>query len=93
MQYVLQLASYVMVKLSTRHVIVLPGSLDDEVLHGLDQAALDVSRGTGLDSSVDQTLPTTHGVEEELLQTPLKQFTLHQSIKPAGELTLATDQR
>lgn len=66
MQHVLQLA-HMMDYLSTGHALP-PSSLDNEVLHGLDQAALDVARGTGLDSSVNQTLTTTHGVEEKLLQ-------------------------
>lgn len=40
---------------------------DHEVFHGLHQAALDVPSGGGLDSSVDQTLAPSHGVEEQLL--------------------------
>lgn len=41
--------------------------LDDEVLHGLDEPALDVSRAGGLDSCINQPLSTSHGMEEQLL--------------------------
>lgn len=40
---------------------------DHEVFHGLHQAALDVPGGGGLDSSVDETLAPSHGMEEQLL--------------------------
>ena len=42
--------------------------LDRDVLHGLDEPALDVTRLRSLHSSVDQTLATAHGVKEELLR-------------------------
>mmetsp|Transcript_12899 Transcript_12899/g.36269 ORF Transcript_12899/g.36269 Transcript_12899/m.36269 type:complete len:465 (-) Transcript_12899:2165-3559(-) len=44
-----------------------PVVLDDHVLHGLHQAALDVARGGGLDSCVDETFPSSHGMKEKLL--------------------------
>jgi hypothetical protein len=42
-------------------------ALDGEVLHGLDQAALDVAGAGRLDRRVDQPLAAAHGVEEEFL--------------------------
>lgn len=42
-------------------------TLDGEVLHGLDQAALDVAGAGRLHRRVDQPLTAAHGVEEELL--------------------------
>jgi len=41
---------------------------DHEVLHGLDQAALDVAGGRRLHGRVDQALAPAHGVEEQLLR-------------------------
>jgi len=43
---------------------------DHEVLHGLDQAALDVAGGRRLHGRVDQALAPAHGVEEQLLRGP-----------------------
>mmetsp|Transcript_13686 Transcript_13686/g.32412 ORF Transcript_13686/g.32412 Transcript_13686/m.32412 type:complete len:631 (+) Transcript_13686:410-2302(+) len=45
-----------------------PVVLDHDILHGLHQAALDVAGRRGLDCSVDEALPASHGVEEELLR-------------------------
>lgn len=42
-------------------------SPDHEVFHCLDQPALDVASGGGLDSCVNETLPPSHSVEEQLL--------------------------
>lgn len=42
-------------------------ALNHEVLHGLNQAALDVASGRSLDRRVDKPLPPTHGVEEKFL--------------------------
>jgi len=42
--------------------------LDHHVLQGLDQTALYVARLGSLDGCIDETLTTTHGVEEELLR-------------------------
>ena len=39
-----------------------------QILHGLDQTTLDVSRLTGLHGGIDDTFATSHGVEEELLR-------------------------
>ena len=56
--------------------------LDDEVLHGLDEPTLDVSSAGGLDSRINQPLPTSHGMEEQLLGSQTNEITiLH---KPSG---------
>lgn len=44
-------------------------SLNHEVLHGLDQTPLDVPSTGGLDSSINQTLASSHGVKEQLLHS------------------------
>ncbi len=41
--------------------------LDDEVFHGLDEPALDVSRAGGLHGRVNEPLASSHGMEEQLL--------------------------
>ena len=46
-----------------------PIVVDHEPLHGFDQTTLDVPRLGGLDSRINETLSTTHGVEVELVRS------------------------
>lgn len=55
--------------------------LDHYVLHGFDQAALDVACLSGLDSSINESLSTSHSVEEELLRgEPIQVAVLYEAL-------------
>ena len=61
-----------------RHVV-----LNLQILHALDESALDISSGTGLNGGVNETYATTHGVEEELLRRePRNEGVLHEAARP-----------
>ena len=80
--------------LSTSDAQVLRGKRgreapDGEVLHGLDEAALDVASGGGLDGGVDQTLAPAHGMEEELLRRqPAQVAVLHETPRLWAQVVL-----
>ncbi len=53
------------------------GSLDHEVLHGLDQTPLDIPSAGCLHSSVDEPLTTSHGMKEEFLHKVMIKPEIH----------------
>jgi hypothetical protein len=63
-------ASVLCLYLQFNHLQVSEYLLDDKVLHSFHQTPLDVTSATSLHSRVNETLTTTHSVEEELLHQP-----------------------
>ena len=67
-----------------RHVV-----LNLQILHALDESALDISSRRGFHSGVNETHATTHGVKEELLRRePRNEGVLHEAARARGVVVL-----